>query len=111
MRHHARIADLAADAATAFVEDVAPGMLLLRGDPRRPEATDVAVVLSELADTFPNLRAAVASTEDEAGLRARFAVTSFPALLFVKGGAVVSALVRMHDWSAYDAAARSLEAP
>jgi hydrogenase-1 operon protein HyaE len=109
LQHHARIEALDADGLAAFAHVPAPGLLLVPGDPSRPEATDVAVVLGELAERFPRLRVAVAPEGHEQAMRAQLGVTAFPALLFVKGGRVVTTLARMQAWSAYESAARELE--
>ena len=106
-RHAVTAVDI--DGATAFTRDAAPGVLLLPGDPTRPELTDVAVVLGELATRFPRFRLGIAPEGDAAAMRVRFGVTAFPALLFVRGGEVVTAIARMQAWSAYERAARALE--
>jgi hydrogenase-1 operon protein HyaE len=94
--------------AIAFAHEPAAGMLLLAGDLARAEVTDVAVVLSSLATSFPGLRVAVAHEAAEPELRASFQVSAFPSLLFVKDGAVVTKLARMQAWSTYEDAARAL---
>lgn len=98
------------DAALAFTREHAPGILLVPGDPSRPEVTDLAVVLGELADAHPGVRVGVAREGDEAEMRSRLGLSAFPSLLFVKGGEVVKVLARMQSWSTYAGAARALEA-
>lgn len=109
LRLQSSVTTVDADGAAAFAHDAAAGVLLLPGDPTRPEVTDVAVVLGELAGRFPGLRVAVAHEGHEPAMRAHFGVRSFPALLFVKGGEVVTTLTRMQSWSTYADAARALE--
>jgi hypothetical protein len=108
LRTLSTITEVDPEHASAFVRDPLPGMLLIPGDPLRPEVNDVAVVLTELVERFPAIRVAVASIGQEATMRGRFGVAAFPALLFVKGGEVVTALSRMQAWSAYETAARAL---
>ncbi|HSO33474.1 MAG TPA: hypothetical protein VLT33_13160 [Labilithrix sp.] len=98
-----------AEGALAFANASGAWLLLLPGDPLRPEVADLAVVLGALAGKFPHLRIAVAPEGDEVAMRSRFGVTTFPALLFVKGGGVVTTLSRMQSWATYEGAARALE--
>jgi hydrogenase-1 operon protein HyaE len=104
-----RVSNVDADGALAFAREPAPGVLLLPGDPTRPEVVDVAVVMSELLSTHPALRYGVAPVGDEPAMRERFGVTSFPALLFVKNGEVAKVLARMQTWSTYEGAASAIE--
>ena len=67
------------------------------------------MVLGELATRFPCFRVGIAPEGDEATMRARFGVTAFPALLFVRGGEVVTSIARMQAWLTYESAARALE--
>jgi hydrogenase-1 operon protein HyaE len=105
---HAAAVDV--DGAAAFAREPTAGLLLLPGDPSRPEVVDVAVVLGELAEKFPRLRVAVVRDGEEPTMRAWFGVTTFPSLLFVRGGDVVTRLARMQPWSTYEDAAIALEA-
>lgn len=109
LRLQRSVASVDTDGASVFAGAAAAGMLLLPGDPTRPEVTDVAVVVGELAERFPRLRVAVAQEGDEAAMRARFGVKNFPALLFVRGGEVVKTLARMQSWSTYEDSARAVE--
>jgi len=97
------------EGAVAFTKTPAPGLLLLPGEPSRPEVTDVAVVVIELSERHPELRLGVARVGDEAAMRERFGVTTFPALLFVRNGEVVRAVSRMQSWATYMSAVAMLE--
>lgn len=97
-----------ADGAAAFARGGLPGLLLLPGDPTRPEVIDLAVVVSELRQLHPRLRVAVADVGHEAALRERLPVTSFPSLLFVRHDGVAKVLSRMQSWATYEEAIASL---
>jgi len=106
-REHVTAVDAAG--AAAFTREAAAGLLLLPGDPSRPEVIDVAVVMGELKEKFPALRVAVAPVGAEPEMRASFGVTTFPSLLFVRGGEVRTRLARMQAWSTYEGAALALQ--
>lgn len=96
------------DGAAAFASGGAPGLLLLPGDPTRPEVIDLAVVVSELRQLHPGLRVAVGDAGHEAALRERLPVTSFPSLVFVRSDGVAKVLARMQSWATYRDALASL---
>lgn len=87
----------------SFIEMPGDGVILCGGDPlHHPECLDVAVVLPELLRAFPGrLRAAVAGPELEPILQARFGLTRWPSLLFVRSGSYVGTLAGMLDWPVY----------
>lgn len=89
------------DGAVAFAAGAGPGVLLLPGDPTRPEVIDLAVVMGELEGRHPGLRLAVARVGEEPALRERLPVTAFPSLVFVRDGGVAKVLSRMQSWSTY----------
>ncbi len=94
--------DFTGVALDAFVRD---GLTLLffTGNPiRYPEINDVAVVLMELIKTFAGrFRCAIINPDRDAAAAARFGITIRPTLVFVYGGAVMSSLPRMREWSEY----------
>ncbi|MFO0737240.1 MAG: hypothetical protein U0270_15225 [Labilithrix sp.] len=110
LRLRTDIASVDAEGAREFAHREARGLLLLPGDPTRPEVIDLAVVVSELHQRHPDLRIAIADSGHEAVLRERLHVTSFPSLVFVKDGAVAKVLSRMQSWATYLDALASLEA-
>lgn len=110
LRQRRDTAQVDLDGAVAFTREEAPGVMLLPGDPARPEVIDLAVVLGELRALHPGLRFAVAADGDEGALRARLPVTTFPSLVLVRGGAVAKVLSRMQSWATYDAAIAALGA-
>ena len=78
-------------------------VLLFAGDPARyPEANDVAVILPELAATFSGrFRTAVVAAGAEKSLQARYEVTVWPTLVFLRQGIKLGAISRMRDWGEY----------
>ncbi|EGQ61863.1 hydrogenase-1 expression HyaE [Acidithiobacillus sp. GGI-221] len=78
-------------------------VLLFAGDPARyPEANDVAVILPELAATFSGrFRTAVVAAGAEKSLQARYGVTVWPTLVFLRQGIKLGAISRMRDWGEY----------
>ena len=94
----------------SFIEAPGDGVIFCGGDPlQHPECLDVAVVLPELLRAFPGrLRAGVAGRELGPILQARFGLSRWPSLLFVRGGAYVGTLAGMLDWSVYLARTQDL---
>ena len=84
--------------------------LLIAGDPIRfPEGLDVAVVLPELHALFPNQsRMAIATAKDEDAIAKRFAATSRPSLIMLRGDKYISTIIGILDWD--DFVARYAEA-
>lgn len=84
-----------------------PGMnvLFFPGDPKTvKDATDVAVVLPELVDSFQGkLHAGVVTNTfgDGVKLKRLYGFTHFPSLVFVRDGAYVGTISRIRDWQEY----------
>ena len=84
-----------------------PGMnvLFIPGDPKTvKDATDVAVVLPELVDSFQGkLHAGVVTNTfgDGVKLKRLYGFTHFPSLVFVRDGAYVGTISRIRDWQEY----------
>ena len=84
-----------------------PGMnvLFFPGDPATvKDATDVAVVLPELVNTFDGqLRPGVVTDTfgDGKMLKREYGFSHFPALVFVRGGDYVGTICRIQDWADY----------
>lgn len=94
---------LTADNLEAFCEAPGDAVLFCGGDPaQHPECLDVAVVLPEILRAFPGrFRAAVAATELEPAMQARFGFSVWPALVFLRNGAYVGVIPGIKDWSVY----------
>jgi len=66
------------------------------------ETADVAVILPELVRALsPHLKPAVAGPSAEQALLARAGMMSLPALLFLRGDAVLGSIPRVRDWTDY----------
>lgn len=78
-------------------------VLFFTGDPATtPEASDVAVVLPELARHFDGrLRPAVVAREDERALQAIYGFEIWPALVFLRKDQYLGAISRIRDWTDY----------
>jgi hydrogenase-1 operon protein HyaE len=87
----------------AFLEAPGDGVIFCGGDPvQHPECLDVAVVLPELLRAFPGrLRAGIAGRELEPALQARYGLSRWPSLIFVRAGDYVGTLPGILDWSVY----------
>lgn len=87
-------------------------VLFFTGDPARPEASDVAVVLPELVTAFAGaIRAGLVAREAEAALMSRFGVRVLPSLALVRDGRTLGIIPKIQDWSVYiDRIGRLLDA-
>lgn len=94
---------LTADNLEAFCDAPGDAVMFCGGNPaQHPECLDVAVVLPELLRAFPGrFRAAVASTDLEPAMQARFGFSVWPALVFLRNGAYVGVIPGIKDWSVY----------
>lgn len=90
------------DAYLAERDDVVTA-LVIAGDPVRfPEGLDVAVVLPELHALFPTQsRMAIATSRDEDAIAKRFAATSRPSLVMLRGTQYISTIIGILDWDDY----------
>jgi hydrogenase-1 operon protein HyaE len=67
-----------------------------------PESHDVAVILPELIQVFCNqLQGAVVDRSIERELQARFHFTSWPALVFLRGGDYLGVITGIKDWQEF----------
>jgi len=84
-----------------------PGLnvLFFPGNPETvKDATDVAVVLPELINTFGDqLNPGVVTDTYGAGkeLKQKYGFPQYPALVFIRAGEYVGAITRIQDWSDY----------
>ena len=68
---------------------------------RFAETNDVAVVLPELLQVFPDLVPAVIARDDEKKLQSRYGFMSWPALVFMRGDKYLDAITGIQDWGEY----------
>lgn len=88
-----------------FVAEPGMNVLFFPGDPQTVrDATDVAVILPELARAFDGrLRPGVVTDTFGAGkdLKRRYGFREYPALVFVRTGEYVGTISRVQDWAEY----------
>lgn len=109
-------AEVDADNHDAFVARDGMNVLFFPGDPSTvKDATDVAVVLPELVAAFDGKLSPGVVTDtfgDGKDLKRKYGFSHFPALVFVRGGEYVGAIVRVQDWAGYlDQVSELLVAP
>jgi len=68
---------------------------------RYPESNDVAVVLPELIQAFPQIKPAVIAREDEDQIQSLFDFYAWPALVFMRKDEHIETITRIQDWSFY----------
>jgi len=92
-----------ADNYDQFVYGNETVLLFFSNDPVMfPESHDVAVILPELLKAFNSkLQAAVISSAIERELQARFRFTSWPALVFLRGGEYLGVITGIKNWQEY----------
>lgn len=67
-----------------------------------PESHDVAVILPELLKAFAGrLQGAVIAKSVERELQARFRFSSWPSLVFLRGGEYLGTISGIKDWAEY----------
>ena len=78
-------------------------LLFFSNDPMMfPESHDVAVILPELLKAFSGrLQAAVIGKAIERELQARFRFTSWPSLVFLRGGEYLGVISGIKNWQDY----------
>ncbi|MFA5983707.1 MAG: hydrogenase [Methylococcaceae bacterium] len=78
-------------------------LLFFSNDPVQfPESNDVAVILPELLKTFSGrMQAGVISKAIERELQARYHFTSWPALVFLRGGEYLGVVTGIKNWQEY----------
>ena len=88
-----------------FVAEPGMNVVFFPGDPKTVrDATDVAVVLPELVQTFAGqLRPGVVTDirGDGAQLQKRYGFRAWPALVFVRSGEYVGAIAQIQNWTEY----------
>ena len=79
------------------------GMVLFTQEPdQQPETWDVAVILPEVLKLTGNrLRAAIISPDLARKEKARFGITRWPSLVFVRDGGYVGVIEGMRNWDEY----------
>jgi hydrogenase-1 operon protein HyaE len=68
---------------------------------RYPESNDVAVVLPELIQAFPQIKPAVIARQDEDQIQSLFDFYEWPALVFMRKDEHIETITRIQDWSFY----------
>jgi hydrogenase-1 operon protein HyaE len=95
-----------------FVSRPGLNVLFFPGNPETvKDATDVAVVLPELINTFgEQLNPGVVTDTYGAGkeLKQKYGFSQYPALVFVRESEYVDAIIRIQDWSDYIAKINAL---
>ncbi len=78
-------------------------VLFFTGDPERVrESDDVAMILPELLAAFGGrMKAAVVDRDIERALQARYRVTAWPTLVFLRQGEYLGAISRVQDGQDY----------
>lgn len=94
---------LDADSYDLFVYGHDNVVLFFANDPVMfPESHDVAVILPELLKVFSGrLQGAVIAWSIERELQARFRFSSWPSLVFLKGGEYLGVISGIKDWAEY----------
>jgi hydrogenase-1 operon protein HyaE len=87
----------------AFALPAANSVIFLPANPQHyPETLDVAIVLPEFLKIFSGrLTAGVADMTFAKELAAKYAITEWPALLFLRHGEYLGSIARMRDWDVY----------
>lgn len=90
-------------ALEAFARPCENAVILLPANPQHyPETLDVAIVLPEFLKIFQGrLQAAVADMSFARELAGKYAITEWPALLFLRHGEYLGSIARMRDWDVY----------
>lgn len=86
-----------------FTEHQRHSVIFLPAEPKHfPETLDVAIVLPELMKVFgEQLKPAVSDLAFAKTLAARYAITEWPSLLFMRHHAYLGHITRMRDWQVY----------
>ena len=94
---------LTAEDVNAFVKGEAARVLFFSEDPVKvPESWDVAVLLPEiLTARYPELKVGLLRPEDSRQLGARYGVTRWPAMVFLREGGWLGTLEGMRDWEVF----------
>jgi hydrogenase-1 operon protein HyaE len=94
---------LDADNYDQFVYGHENVVLFFANDPVMfPESHDVAVILPEILKAFAGkLHGAVIAKSVERELQARFRFSSWPSLVFLRGGEYLGVITGIKDWAEY----------
>lgn len=103
LRAQSKITLLDEEGLEAFVMDGGDGMVLFTQEPdQQPETWDVAVILPEVLKlTGDRLRAAIISPDLARKEKARYGITRWPSLVFVRDGSYVGVIDGMRNWDEY----------
>ncbi len=103
LRAQSKITLLDEEGLEAFVMEGGDGMVLFTQEPdQQPETWDVAVILPEVLKlTGDRLRAAIISPDLARKEKARFGITRWPSLVFVRDGGYVGVIEGMRNWDEY----------
>lgn len=87
----------------SFIAAAGDGMVLFTQEPdQQPETWDVAVILPEvLKQTGSRLRAAIIPPDLARKEKARYGITRWPSLVFVRDGDYVGVIDGMRNWDEY----------
>lgn len=87
-----------------FIKEHEYSVLFFTESPKRfPESNDVAVILPELVNSFPQLTPAVIDISAEKKLQGRYNFAVWPALIFLKQGKYLGEITKVQDWAVYHA--------
>jgi hypothetical protein len=87
----------------------APGLLVILGNhQRRPEASDVAVVMRDVALRAKRLRIGVVVDEDADAAKEALGAKKEPVVAAIRDGEVKRLLEGMQDWAVYAATVNEL---
>lgn len=103
LRAQSKITLLDEEGLESFVMAGGDGMVLFTQEPdQQPETWDVAVILPEVLKlTGDRLRAAIITPELARKEKARFGITRWPSLVFVRDGDYVGVIDGMRNWEEY----------
>lgn len=103
LRRQSKITLLDEEGLESFVMAGGDGMVLFTQEPdQQPETWDVAVILPEVLKlTGDRLRAAIISPDLARKEKARFGITRWPSLVFVRDGEYVGVIDGMRNWEEY----------
>lgn len=103
-------ASLTPDTALAFLSSEGPSLIVCFGDPStKPEAHDVAVVVSELLRSHAGpLQVGLVGPENDAQVRRILGISKVPSVSFARGGRIEEVLGGIQDWARYEAAVSRL---
>ena len=103
LRAQSKITLLDEEGLESFVMAGGDGMVLFTQEPdQQPETWDVAVILPEVLKlTGDRLRAAIITPDLARKEKARFGITRWPSLVFVRDGEYVGVIDGMRNWEEY----------